>query len=68
MVNQIINAMIAAIVGVIAFIVVKAVVDAQNQTTWSQLEITLASTILPLVVLILIVVGLFLGLTKVRGV
>jgi len=68
MVNQIINGMISAIVGAVAFIAVKALVSGMNNSTWSDAEKTLMETILPLAIAIMVVAGLFLGLARVQGV
>lgn len=65
MVDSLINAMIAGIVGTVAFVVVRSVISSQDTTTWSALE----NAIMPLVpaaIAILLLVGLFLGLTKFR--
>jgi len=68
MVNQIINGMIAAIVGAVAFIAVKALITGMNNSTWSDAEKTMMETILPLGIAIMVIAGLFMGLTRVRGV
>ncbi len=65
MVDQLINAMIAGIVGTVAFVVVRQVINSQDTTTWSDLE----NAIMPLVpsaIAILLLVGIFLGLTRFR--
>jgi len=68
MVNQIINGMIAAIVGAVAFIAVKALISGMNNSTWSDAEKTMMEIILPLGIAIMVIAGLFMGLTRVRGV
>lgn len=68
MVQQIINGMIAAIVGAVAFIAVKALTSGMNNSTWSSAERTMMEVILPLGIAIMVIAGLFMGLTRVRGV
>ena len=67
MVTQIINGMIAAIIGAVAFIAVKALVGGMNNSTWSSSEVTMWETIVPLAIAIMTVAGLFLGLTRIKG-
>ena len=67
MVQQIINAMIGAVIGVVAFICVKALVGGMNNSTWSSAEKTMWETIVPLTIAIIVVVGLFMGLTRIKG-
>ncbi len=65
MVDALINAMIAGIVGTVAFVVVRQVINSQDTTTWSDLE----NAIMPLVpsaIAILLLVGIFLGMTRFR--
>ncbi|KKN33913.1 hypothetical protein LCGC14_0799060 [marine sediment metagenome] len=65
MVDALINSMIAGIVGTVAFIVVRQVINSQDTTSWSALE----NAIMPLVpsaIAILLLVGIFLGLTRFR--
>jgi len=64
-VDALINAMIAGIVGTVAFVVVRQVINSQDTTTWSDLE----NAIMPLVpsaIAILLLVGIFLGMTRFR--
>jgi len=68
MVSQIINGMIAAIVGAVAFIAVKALTGGMNNSTWSDAEKTMMEIILPLGIAIMVIAGLFMGLTRVRSV
>ena len=89
MVDNIINGMIAGIVGAVAYIAVKAVVGSNIYTcnqaantdngSWTTTNVAYNSSnatagqlmihdILPLAIAILVIAGLFLGLTKVRGV
>jgi len=81
MVNQVINGLIAGVVGAVAFIAVKALVSgsfygykgtesyatalAAGNSTAGDLMI---HDILPLAIAIMVIAGLFMGLTRVRGV
>ena len=79
MIDKIINGMIAAIVGAVAFIAIQALVGADfygpsgtdgyadNATNITPGELMIHD-ILPLAIAILVVAGLFMGLTRVRGV
>jgi len=77
MVDKIINGMISGIVGAVAFIAVKALVSGDvynpngntpyNSTNASAGELMIHD-ILPLALAIMVVAGLFMGLTRVRGV
>jgi len=83
MVNQVINGLIAGVVGAVAFIAVRAMVngrfygDASNYT-WYQIQAdanltatageTMIHDILPLAIAIMVIAGLFMGLTRVKGV
>ena len=80
MVNQVINGLIAGVIGAVAYVAVKAMVsadiygyqgkedyataDAANNITAGELMI---HDILPLAIAIMIIAGLFMGLTRVRG-
>ena len=66
MVNSIINALIAGLLGVIAFVIIKQIVDAQDTSAWSGAE-TAVIGIIPIVLGILVVVGMFLTLTRIRA-
>ena len=66
MVESVINALVAGLIGTISFVVIKSVVAAQNTTGWSAAEIANV-TIIPVDLAILVVVGMFMGLTKLRG-
>lgn len=81
MVDKLINAMIAAIIGAVAFVAVQAMVGSSiydgatagdrnlpyNSANASAGELMIHD-ILPLAIAILVVAALFLGLTRVRGV
>lgn len=76
MVNQVINGLIASVIGAVAFIAVKAMVGgsiygpngtaAYNATTATAGELMIHD-ILPLAIAIMVVAGLFMGLTRVKG-
>ena len=66
MVESVINALVAGLIGTISFVVIKQVVAAQTTTDRSTAEIAIV-TIIPVVLAILVVVGMFMGLTKLRG-
>lgn len=67
MIDAVINALIAGLIGTIAFVVIKSVVAAQNTSGWSGAEIAIIVTTVPIVLGIVVIVGMFLGLTKMRG-
>lgn len=64
-VQKIIQGMIGAIVGAVAFVAVRAMVSGLDTSDWSGAEIVMMQTILPLAVAITAVVVVFVGLTKV---
>lgn len=66
MIESVINALVSGLIGTISFVVIKSVVSAQTTTDWSAAE-TAIVTIIPVVLAILVVVGMFMGLTKMRG-
>lgn len=66
MFNTILNALIAGMVGTISFVIIKQVIESQTTDTWTGAEISMI-TIIPVVLGIIIIVGMFLGLTKIRG-
>ena len=80
MVNQVINGLIAGVVGAVAFIAVKAMVGGSfygtaNNQTYSAAKTAGTTTagdlmihdILPLAIAIMVIAGLFMSLTRVRG-
>lgn len=79
MIDKVINGMIAGIVGAVAFIAVKAMVSADmygptgndpyaaNSSNITAGELMIHD-ILPLAIAIMVVAGLFMSLTRVRGV
>jgi len=76
MVSNVINGLIGSVVGAVAFIAVKAMVGgsiygpdgtaAYNATTATAGELMIHD-ILPLAIAIMVVAGLFLGLTRLKG-
>jgi len=66
LVDAIINALVAGLVGVIAFVVIREIIDAQDTTTWSSAESAVID-IIPVVLAILVIVGMFMGLTRLRA-
>lgn len=68
MVGTVIQGMIGAIVGAIAFVAVRALVDGLTTTTWGSAEIVMIYTILPLAVAIMAVVVVFVGLMQIKGI
>jgi len=63
-VTKMIEGMIGAIVGAVAFVAVRALVDGLDTSGWGTAEITMMRTILPLALAIAAVVVVFVGLTK----
>lgn len=51
--------MMAAIGGVVCFVVIKSVMAGMNTVGWSQLEVTLFSTIVPLLAAIGVIFAIF---------
>ncbi len=66
MVEAVINALVAGLIGTIAFVVIKEVVNAQDTSSWSAAESAIID-IIPIVLAILVVVGMFMGLTRMRA-
>ncbi len=66
MVDAIINALVAGLVGTIAFVVIREIIDAQDTTSWSGAESAVID-IIPIVLAILVIVGMFMGLTRLRA-
>jgi magnesium-transporting ATPase (P-type) len=67
MIDMLINALVAGILGMIAFVVVQGLFDSLDTSTWSSLSLAIVPLIPP-VIAIITVVGLFLGLSKLRSV
>ena len=66
MVDAVINALVAGLIGTIAFVVIKEIVIAQDTSTWTSAEVAIID-IIPIVLAILVIVGMFMGLTRMRG-
>jgi hypothetical protein len=66
LVNAVINSLVSGLVGVIGFVVLREVVNGQDTSTFSAAQRTLLD-IIPLVLAILVVVGMFFGLSRLRG-
>lgn len=83
MVNQVVNGLIAGVVGAVAFIAVRAMVSGSfygpnSNYSWYDLQHAPANLtptagemmihdILPLAIAIMVIAGLFMGLTRVKG-
>lgn len=67
MVAKVIQGMIGAIVGAVAFVAVRAMISGLDTSDWSSAEIVLLNTVLPLGVAIMAVIVVFVGLTKVQS-
>jgi len=65
-VDAVVNALVAGLVGTIAFVVLKEIILSQDTTSWSDAE-TAIIDIIPIVLAILVVVGMFMGLSRMRG-
>lgn len=64
-VTKVIEGMIGAIVGAVAFVAVRALVSGLDTSGWGAAEIVMMRTVLPLALAIAAVVVVFVGLTKV---
>jgi uncharacterized membrane protein YcjF (UPF0283 family) len=64
--NAVINALVSGLLGVISFVIIKQIVAAQTTTDWSGAEIAVIG-IIPIVLGVLVVVGMFMALGKMRG-
>ena len=67
MIDKIIQGMLGAIIGAVAFVAVRAMVGGMDTSGWSSAEITMIRTILPLAVSIMAVVVVFVGLQKITA-
>ncbi|MCS7352412.1 MAG: hypothetical protein RMM10_13075 [Anaerolineae bacterium] len=63
MLGVIINSMVSAVVGVVAFVVTRNVLTSQDTATWTALERAIMNLVPPAIG-ILLLVGVFLGLTR----
>ena len=64
--EMLISGMIVSILGVIAFVVVRNVIDSQDSSNWSTLDVTVI-TLVPSAIALVTLLGVFLGLTQLRG-
>lgn len=67
MIDRIIQGMLGAIIGSVAFVAVRAMITGLDTSGWGAAEITMMLTILPLAIAIMAVVVVFVGLTKMTG-
>ena len=67
MIDKIIQGMLGAIIGAVAFVAVRAMVSGLDTSGWGAAEITMMLTILPLAISIMAVVVVFVGLTKITS-
>lgn len=65
MIDQLINAIIAGVLGMVGFVVVQGLLDSLTTTTWGALSRAIVPLIPP-VIAILVVIGMFLLLVKIR--
>jgi len=64
--DTVVNVLISAIVGGLAIVLVQEFTSSVSTTGWSSLTSTVYDLIAPAVGIV-VIVGLFLGLTKIRG-
>ena len=67
MIDKIIQGMLGAIIGAVAFVAVRSMVTGLDTSGWGSAEIVMMRTILPLAVSIMAVVVVFVGLQKISG-
>ena len=67
MINTVINALIAGLLGAVAISVTQSIVAAETTSTWNTTTASMFGLI-PTVVGIVVIVGMFVLLTQVRGV
>ena len=67
MIDKIIQGMLGAIIGAVAFVAVRSMVGGLDTSGWGAAEVTMMLTILPLAVSIMAVVVVFVGLQKISG-
>lgn len=66
LVNAIISALTGGVVGVIAFVVAKSIISAQTTTDWNGAEQAII-TIIPTILGLIVIIGMFMGLTKINA-
>ena len=67
MIDKVIQGMLGAIIGAVAFVAVRSMVSGLDTSGWGSAEITMIRTILPLAISIMAVVVVFVGLQKISG-
>jgi len=66
-IDKVIQGMLGAIIGAVAFVAVRSMVSGLDTSCWGSAEITMIRTILPLAISIMAVVVVFVGLQKISG-
>ncbi len=66
MVDAVLNSLVAGMVGTVAFVVIKQIVDAQDTSGWSGAERAIIDVI-PIALGIMVLVGMFVGLSRLRS-
>lgn len=67
MIGKIMQGMLAAIMGAIAFLIVKELVSSMDTTGWSDAEISAMTVILPLVIAFAAVIAVLMGIQSIAG-
>lgn len=67
MIGKIMQGMLAAIMGAIAFMIVKELVGGMDTSGWSSAEISAMTVILPLVVAFSAVIAVLMGIQSIAG-
>lgn len=67
MIGKIMQGMLAAIMGAIAFMIVKELVSGMDTSGWSSAEISAMTVILPLVVAFSAVIAVLMGIQSIAG-
>ena len=63
----VLEGILGAVAAVIAFIIIRSLVDGLDTSTWGTAEVTMLSTILPLVTAVVAVVVVLGSLRKISG-
>lgn len=67
MIGKLMQGMLAAIMGAIAFLIVKELVGGMTTTGWTAAEISAMTVILPLVVAFSAVIAVLMGIQSIAG-
>ena len=67
MIGKIMQGMLAAIMGAIAFLIVKELVASMDTSGWSKAEISAMTVILPLVIAFSAVIAVLMGIQSIAG-